>query len=273
MNTARRSLVHDGRKRTWVEVTDGDFDTLVLFLHGSLQSANVARNFTANTFDALAAWGCAVVYPDGVERHFNDLRRDFAESARTLGIDDVGFLTTLVSLYDAPRVIGCGFSNGGQMVIRMLFDAPGTLHGVGLFGAALPAPENTLVDLARAPWVPTPVLAMQGTADPIVPYSGGVAGLGPSNRGLTRSALDSAAFFASLNHAARHSASEPREGVRVDAWSGGDAPVELWSLEGVGHVVPAPKKLDARLGPGTDKVVGAEVAARFFGLTDRTGLL
>ncbi|MDY5785281.1 hypothetical protein [Corynebacterium sp.] len=265
MTTTRRSLLHDGHERTWIEVApEGDVAALVVFLHGSLQSGNVARAFTGKTFDRLTEAGCMVVYPDGIGRHFNDLRRGFTESARTLGIDDVGFLTRLIESYDAPRTIGCGFSNGGQMLIRMLFDAPSTLDGIALFGSSMPAEGNTICSPEN--WLPTPVLAVQGTADPIVPYEGGIAALGEANRGETRSALDSSAYFARLNGAGEHSSAEPIPDVRVDSWTGGLAPVELWSIEGMGHLVPSPKKLDPRIGPGTDKVVGAELVADFFGL-------
>ena len=95
-----------------------------------------------------------------------------------------------------------------------------------------------------------------------------MAGIAESNRGLTRSALDSARYLAGLNHAGAHRTRHPRDGVRVDAFTGGagSAPVELWSIEGMGHLVPSPKKLDVRLGPGTDKVVGAQLVRDFFGL-------
>ncbi|WP_165164958.1 alpha/beta hydrolase family esterase [Corynebacterium qintianiae] len=264
MTVARRTLAHQGRERRYIEVAHGASpDTLVLFLHGSLQSGSVARNFTANTFDALASATTTVVYPDGVGRHFNDLRRGFNESARTLGIDDVGFLTSLIDSYGASRVIGCGFSNGGQMLLRMLFDAPATLDGVALFGSAMPADGNLICSPAN--YVPTPILSVQGTGDPIVPYHGGDAGIAESNRGETRSAPDSARYLAELNGARSHSTTYPAQGVRVDTYTGG-APVELWSVEGMGHLVPAPKQLDARLGPGTDKVVGAELVRDFFAL-------
>ncbi|SDR70437.1 alpha/beta hydrolase family esterase [Corynebacterium timonense] len=261
----RRHLHHDGRDRTWLEITaaDGTADTLVMFLHGSLQSGSVARTFTGRTFDAFASRGCAVVYPDGVDHHFNDLRRSFNETARTLNVDDVGFLRELIALYGARRVIGCGFSNGGQMLLRMLVDAPGALHGVALFGAPAPTDDNML--RAPAGWVPTPILAVQGTADPIVPYEGGEAGIGPANRGTARSALDSARYLAFLNGSEQHERSRPTPTVTVDTWSGG-APVELWSLDGVGHLVPSPARLDERLGPGTDAVVGADLVSDYFSL-------
>ena len=267
MSVTRRTLEHGGHQRRYLEVTAErpapSVKTLVVFLHGSLQSGSVARNFTANTFDALASDTTTVLYPDGVGRHFNDLRSGFHESARTLGVDDVGFLTTLVEIYSPERVIGCGFSNGGQMLLRLLFEAPTTLDGAALFGSAMPTEDNLICSTEH--YVPTPILAVQGTADPIVPYLGGLAGIGESNRGETRSAHDSARFLAALNNSPEHSVSEPVAGVRVDSYTGG-APVELWSIQGMGHLVPSPKRLDARLGPGTDTVIGAELVREFFSL-------
>lgn len=59
------------------------------------------------------------------------------------------------------------------------------------------------------------------------------------------------------------------EGVWVDRWGErreAKNPVELWTIEGMGHLVPNPKEMDKKLGPGTNKVVGAELVAEFFGL-------
>lgn len=254
----RRELTHDARTRTWLEVP-GERDTLLMVLHGSLQSGSVMRNFTSRQFEEL---GPTVVYPDGVSRHFNDLRTGLAEETRRLGIDDVGFLRKLVEHYAAERVIGIGFSNGGQMVLRMLFDAPGVLTGAALFGASMPTEDNTAVDTSQ--FVPTPVVSVQGTADPLVPYEGGVAGINDNNRGETRSALGSAEYLAQLNGCTGHSAQEHR-GYRVDAWSG-EAPVELWSIADFGHMVPGRTDLDPRIGPGTELVTGAEIVGGFFSL-------
>lgn len=247
----QQSLEFGGRTRTWIEVPGEDTGTLILFLHGSRQSGNVARNFTDRTFESL---GHTVIYPDGVGRHFNDARRGFQESARTLGIDDVGFLTELLSRYPHERVIGCGFSNGGQMLIRLLLDAPRILSAAALFGASMPTADNTLP--AAGSWHPTPILCVQGTADPLVPYEGGMAGIGGNNRGMTRSALDSAECFANLNGAQLHSQTHLSEHVTLDTWEG-TAPVHLVTIDGFGHMVPCAKELDPRLGPGTREVTGA----------------
>lgn len=307
MIVQRLILPHDGRERRVTCVLPEEVSPsadLVLFLHGSLQSGSVARRFTANTFDALTARGCVVVYPDGVDRHFNDHRVGFNEAARKSLIDDTSFLTSLPSHLAAEfdlnfgQIIGCGFSNGGQMLQRLGLEAPGFLDGIACFGAPWPAADNVLPELAAhfEDWAPVPVLSVQGTADPLVPYEGGVSGIGNANRGVARCAVDSARFFAQLNglgtedtnnHAhtetdgltptpvnAEPLSTRPIDGVRVDRFgpgvpespAGGAAPVELWTIEGMGHVVPNPKEMDKKLGPSTNKVVGAELVAHFFGL-------
>lgn len=244
-----------GRTRTWVEV-EGDPDTLIAFLHGSRQSGSVARNFTDRQFEAL---GPTVIYPDGVGRHFNDLRVGFQESARLESIDDVGFLTELISLYDARTVIGCGFSNGGQMLLRLLFDAPLHLHAAALFGASLPTDTNLIEGLEE--FTPTPILLVQSTADPLVPYEGGESGIGDANRGETHSAIDSAETLAKLNGSTQHRHLD-FAGFSYDDFTDGE-PVRLVTVEDHGHMVPVDKQLDARLGPSSTATTGAKLLTDF----------
>ncbi|HDG7290902.1 TPA: hypothetical protein PGF36_002767 [Staphylococcus aureus] len=119
-----------GQKRKYTVVApENPGPNLLLFLHGSLQNGSVLRRFTAGTFDELAErTGTVVVYPDGVGRHFNDSRAILPVKTRELGIDDVAFLCHVVDTihheYGTQRTFACGYSNGGQMVIRLLFDAP-----------------------------------------------------------------------------------------------------------------------------------------------------
>lgn len=280
MIVQRLNLSHDGRDRRVTCVLPKEVQPgadLVLFLHGSLQSGSVARRFTGNTFDALTSHGCVVVYPDGVDRHFNDHRVGFNEAARRLLIRDTSFLTSLPSLLAAEfdlnfgQIIGCGFSNGGQMLQRLGLEAPGFLDGIACFGAPWPAADNVLPELAAhyEDWVPVPVLSVQGTADPLVPYEGGISGIGNSNRGVARSSVDSARFFAQLNglDPEDFTTTEVVEEVWVREWRReAKKPVQLWTVEGMGHLVPNPKEMDKKLGPGTNKVVGAELVAEFFGL-------
>ena len=275
-NSERVTLRHGGRDRTVVVVTPDDLPaapSALLYFHGSLQNGNVARNFTGRTFDDMAAErGVVLVYPDGVDRHFNDTRLHLREKTRDLGVDDVGFTRAIVDWLRAERAVdavyACGYSNGGQMVMRLLHDAPSLLAGAATFAATMPAVDNRVPGLGED-LSPTPYLAIHGTADHIVHYEGGIAGLDPTHtRGELISARDSAEYFAAANGlgAADHEQFSPVDGVLVDRWvRAGAPPVELWSIEGMGHLVPTPKQLPASVGPGTTAVVAAEVVAEFFG--------
>ncbi|WP_245974824.1 alpha/beta hydrolase family esterase [Corynebacterium alimapuense] len=268
----RVTLRHRGRNRTFNVITPKDLPEnpgVLFYFHGSLQTGNVARNFTGHTFDDMAARaGIVLVYPDGVDRHFNDSRRLLHEKTRDLGIDDVGFTREMISWLieqrsiDSTRVFACGYSNGGQMVIRLLHDAPGMLAGAATFAATMPTPDNLAPEIGDAD-VATPYLAIHGTGDHIVKYEGGEAGLDRAHsRGLLVSAMDSAEYFANCNglSQADHTVDDSQEGVTVDTWAQEGKPsVQLWSIEGMGHVVPA------HIGPGTTTIVAADVVAGFFG--------
>ncbi|WP_179129726.1 alpha/beta hydrolase family esterase [Corynebacterium pacaense] len=269
------SLHHQGRERTFTVVeTDAPSPDLCVFFHGSRQTGTVARKFTNFTFDTLSTRGCVVCYVDGVDRHFNDARLGLSESTRELGVDDVGFFTALLRLmherYGISRVFVVGYSNGGQMVMRLMHEVPKLLDGAATIAANFPTRGNTLPSVLNRKPHPVSYLAMAGTADPFSPYSGGDSGISASvRRGHGLSAPDSAAYFARRNQLddaplrTRYATN-----VVVDRWRGA-APVELWTLIGVGHLVPSGRDYPPFLGPSTDQLVAAEVIGDFFGLLPR----
>lgn len=275
---AKHTLHFQGRDRSYTVVAPASLvpgAPVLLYFHGSKQSAAVSRRFTAGTFDQLAATGTVVVYPEGVERHFNDARAQLSESARTLNIDDVGFTRALINQLaadfqvDRTRIFAAGYSNGGQMVTRLLHDAPELIAGAAIIAAPVPVEDNILEHSREAEVLPRKVLVMHGTGDPIVPYRGGTAGTPTTGtRGKVRSAPESAEYFARRNQISTEPAHQLyTPGVAVTTWSEtGRQPVQLWTLAGVGHVVPSPKELPATLGATTTRVVAAEVIAAFFGL-------
>ncbi|APT91917.1 LpqC [Corynebacterium phocae] len=234
---------------------------LLLFFHGSMQSGNVIRRFTAGTFDAACP---LVAYPFGVHQHFNDARLVLPVKARELGVDDVAFTRDLVASlrqeFGVGRVFAAGFSNGGQMVMRLLFDTPGLLDGAAVFASALGAGSNHAPTNPDSAYKPTPVLFIHGTADPLAPYAGGSS----QARGDMLGAVANAERFAQLNGAGPASTRCPYPDVTVTRW-GGAHPVELWSVDGMGHVVPSGNQLDPRLGRNTSSFLAAEVVRGFFG--------
>ena len=270
----RRITFHDAERRYVLvppENPDGTPQDLLLVFHGSLQSPNVIRRFTDFTFDALASCNTIVAYPGGIKNHFNDARKHLPEETRKLGTDDVGFTQAIIDElrkeYNIGRIFACGYSNGGQMVLRLLFDAPGLLSGAAVFAATLAAGDNLAPTNPVGAYQPTPLLMIHGTLDDKAPYEGGTAGIHVKRtRGEVLSAPATGAYFAERNGAGAPHTTKPYPDVEITTWPG-DNREELWTVQDMGHVVPSGKELDPRLGKNTDSFTAAEAVAEFFKLT------
>ena len=139
---------------------------LVVVLHGA---RGTAADMHANLgWDALAdREGLVVAYPDGLDRTWN--AGGCCGPARDRGVDDVGFLDSLVATLRRDDAVGpvyaVGFSNGAMMSYAWACVRPGTLAGIGPVAGALtvdcPAPA------------PLTVVAVHGTRDERVPIGGG----------------------------------------------------------------------------------------------------
>ena len=254
--------------------------SLLLVLHGSDSDAARFRELSGHTFDKLVTDGVVVVYAEAYGGIWNDARLGTRSPARERGLDDVEFLSALVARlceeYDVPadRVFAAGFSNGGQMVIRLAVQAPDLIAGAAVISSNHPTPENVLLEMADLDrHQPMPMIAINGTRDPIVPFDGGVASLwGSEPRGPVLSSEASAALFA-----ARNGITEPAVSVQVTSgrmattltrWrQPGRAPVDFHAIEGGGHTVPN-RHRDAPLNLGrTQRDLDAgKLVADFFGL-------
>ncbi len=169
-HVTHESLEVGGRTRTFTLVGPQS-PVLVLVFHGSRQSAAQHRSFTGGQFDRLTEGGARVAYLDGYRGNWNDARRESSFPARRENLDDVGFARAVVEKLDARWVLAVGYSNGGQMVMRLIHETPGLLHGAMVIAATMPAPESFTAP--TEPVVPLPVVLIHGTKDPIVRYQGG----------------------------------------------------------------------------------------------------
>ena len=212
---------------------------LVVVLHGHGGTGKHMER--SSGFDRVAAREQFVVaYPDGIGRGWND--------GRTAGVngnqDDVAFIAGLIDeiatahAIDRSRVYVTGASNGAMMTYRIGCELTDRVAAIAPVIGNLPA------ELACTPNAPLSVLAINGTADPLVPYNGGQVG---RDRGVVLSAALSTQQFAS---AAGCGAADPT--VEEPDVNGGDhsrtfvttyecpAPVEvsLVTLDGAGHTWP-----------------------------------
>lgn len=99
-------------------------------------------------------------------------------SATTKGVDDVGFLKTLVewisrhTAIDPKRVYVAGHSNGAAMAYRFAFERPDIVAAVGTMGGHLtPGADSPLASAVS-------LIAIIGDHDPFTPMEGGRIGIG-----------------------------------------------------------------------------------------------
>lgn len=163
---------------------------LIFVLHGGGGSASSMELLTRGAFNRIAdREGAIVVYAEGVDRHWND-GRDLPETAARENVDDVGFILALVEEVarrhplDRGRIFSTGISNGGFMSMRLACDAAETLAAVAPVTAVL----SEKLGARCAPSRPVAIMIINGTEDPLVPWTGGMVKVLGVSRGAVWSA-------------------------------------------------------------------------------------
>ena len=116
-----------------------------------------------------------MVYPQGINSHWNDGRANEKFNYQDQEIDDVAFvidlLNELKSVYniDKNKIYAVGMSNGGIFCQRLAAEQSQYFTAVASVAAQMAMP----ISRSFSPQVPISVLIMNGTEDFIVPYSGG----------------------------------------------------------------------------------------------------
>ncbi|PSL25389.1 alpha/beta hydrolase family esterase [Chitinophaga ginsengisoli] len=253
---------------------------LVIVLHGSGIDGARIRAWTGYEFDLMAdEYGFAVAYPDGYKHNWNDIRKNAPFPAKKKNIDDVGFIKSLIESYrlthdiDLRQVYVFGYSNGGTMALRLAISEPGLLAGLAISGSNLPTDDN-LIDNLRAPM--PPVLMVNGTADPIIPYEGGNVRFFGKDLGNVISALATAEAIAES-----HNGPKTTQTVRLPHLNPDDLTtaerkvwlqdeqklVALYTVHGGGHVVPQSiAKFPRLMGKANRDFSAPREAVNFWGL-------
>ncbi len=258
---------------------------LIIVLHGT--QGDGRKMELGLGFDPKAArHGFAIAYPDAytpaVSRRswrWND-GRGTLESAKH-GVDDVAFLRALVediarrAPIDRSRVFLTGASNGGMMTYRAACEA------ADLFAAIAPVIGSvpTLISGQCRPSRAIPILAINGKADPWVPYAGGAVCPGVAKRicegGEVIAAEASLAIFAQAakcNGAAARTREPPRvqDGTFVErivhGGCAGGVEVALIAIHGGGHAWPPrdPQLGERRSGGASANVNATDEIVAFF---------
>src|SRR6185437_9536737 len=256
---------------------------LVIVLHGNAQTGeDVARRTSWPGVASREKFG--VVFPDGLNRAWADLRPFDTRALRTPpdGTDDVAFIVKLVEKYvgdgtaDPKRIYVTGISNGGAMAMTM------ACKRADLFTGAASVIFNLTDAFAEAcqPTRPVPMLMMNGTADPLIPYDGG--------RGTSRFATDgywstekTLNFWRHVDGCEEQDAAstdlddrDPNDQSTVTKISSKcptGIDVVLYRINDGGHRMPGsvsdtrfPRMVNYMLGPQNHDIDGAEVIWAFF---------
>jgi polyhydroxybutyrate depolymerase len=275
VDAMKASIDINGTIRTYTVVGHAPATTLILVFHGSRQTGEIHRAFTGAPLERLVVDGNAVVaYLDGHKGNWNDFRRESYFPARIENVDDVAFARSvakeIAATHGIQRVIAVGYSNGGQMVFRLLHDAPELLAGAVVVAATMPDRAGFLGEFSDAPIDrPVPVALVLGDADQIVPYAGGRMAWWARALfkidGLALSAAATAEYFARRNG----SQSEPvsrvlpqrsgRTTTEVHDYGEG---ITLITVHGGGHTVPSPHPGPRIIGRTGDDVTIDEIAEK-----------
>src|SRR4051794_9131918 len=175
--THELSIEHGGLTRTYRLHIPPSYDgsrpvPLVLAFHGGGgPSLNAERGFGFNPLSDLH--GFLVVYPQGVENHWNDGRTS-PRFPKATEIDDVGFIRSLIDhltrtcKIDPQRIHATGMSNGGFISHRLGWELSGILASIAPVAGTLGRDVAAIFSPAH----PVHVLHLHGTKDRAVPYQG-----------------------------------------------------------------------------------------------------
>ena len=262
-------LAFGGLQRTYVLHVPAGLEQprgLVINLHGA--GMNGGQQAAVTGYDAVAdQYGFVVAYPDGIDTTWADGRG--ASLPDRQGIDDVGFLASLIDRLSRDfrippgRVFVTGMSAGAFMANRLVCERADLVTAIapvaGTLGAGLPC----------APSRPVSVLAVHGTADPVVPFNGGtMMGRGGASEIVSAPAL--AERWREINRCPGPLVNDPAATGEIQEMSAtgcaGGTEVVLVRINGGGHTWPAGRfALPADVvGPTSFAVDASGASAEFF---------
>ena len=228
---------------------------LVIVLHGGGGSGERMVTLTRGGFDRLADRDTViVVYPDGIEKNWNDGRTGEESGARAHReqIDDVGFIAALIDRFvakenvDAGRVYATGMSNGAIMCYRLACELSTRIAAIAPVDGSIA--EHLLPTCS--PQGPVSILAINNVNDPLVHWEGGeITGpFGWRKRGKVLPVEESIRYWRTIDRCADVPVittlpdADPGDGTvvtrKVYGRGSHGAEVVLYQIDGGGHTWP-----------------------------------
>lgn len=242
----RVTLTIDGVKRSATLV---EFERLkkrrrpvIIVLHGGAGGSGAGLRARRNLGVEVVARkiGAIVVYPDAVDGYWGR-----AKPGQPVP-DDSAFLRALATrlieqgVASHRRIYIAGVSGGGMLAMKIACEQSDLFSAAGAFVANMPA------DVAAScrPAQPVAFMLMNGTADPMVPYQGGIANMPEGPRDVLSAEATVGIFAKAAQCNGQRSETivdrDRNDGSRVLIHHGLDckAPVALVKVEGGGHTIP-----------------------------------
>ena len=253
-----RSIIFAGLERTYhIHIPiPASYDKanpipLLIVLHGGGGTGEGMVKLTQEGFNRLSyKEGFIVVYPDGIEKHWNDGRENMSYRAYREKIDDVGFISALIDHLakeyniDIKRVYVTGISNGAIMSFRLGCELSEKIAAIALVAGSMP--EN--MHSQCSPSTSLSVLIISNTSDPLVPWGGGEIRLGLRRFGKVLSVPETVKFWSTHNQCSSppnifwEPDRDPKDGTRVRKELYNQCregtQVVLYVIEGGGHTWP-----------------------------------
>ncbi|HLR32474.1 MAG TPA: dienelactone hydrolase family protein [Fodinibius sp.] len=282
------SLQHDGLERVflfYIPQNLPDNPPVVILLHGGTRSMNKLFNKNAGgtkEWPAVAEdEGFLLLVPNGTgirdgsptgnNQQWNDCRPVGSTA------DDVGFISELISWADQKasinnnRVYVTGVSNGGVMAYRLARELDNKITAIAAFIAN--KPKNSQCNSSGV----VPVMMVNGTEDPTMPFNGGQVSNG--GRGKVLSTEATVDFWANQNSVStKPVAVDTLQNINQDDEShvirmryGSSqlgAPAVLYKVVGGGHLMPSieyvvPHWIERLIGNQNNDVEGARITWQF----------
>jgi len=171
------SITVDGLARSFILYLPAGYDQagkmpLIVAIHGGSGTAEGMIRL-ANFKTIADREKVILVYPNGIEKNWNDGR---PTKPNQLGINDVSFFNQLCDYLianhpvDDRRIYATGISNGGFMSSRLGCELSNRIAAIAVNAATI---EAITIGPGCNPGRPVPALYIHGTADPLVPFTGG----------------------------------------------------------------------------------------------------
>jgi polyhydroxybutyrate depolymerase len=175
--------------------------SLVFVMHGSGGNGKQMAMRTDKLEALSAAENFLVVYPDAYKHFWNECRKVATTEANELNIDEVAFFEAMIDYFKKnygireTQVFAMGTSGGGHMAYKLALLAPKKFKAIAAIIANLPDDQN--MDCSESK-IALPVMIINGTADPVNPYAGGMMHTGNFKAGTVRSTDETFHYWAGL---------------------------------------------------------------------------